>query len=103
MDSGDDLPSHHARSHEDERPRGSAYRQSGSGYGGRGGGYGSSAAAPIDPFFSQPYEPTGSGEAAWELSATKAGGTLAKPAASASLSPNIRSKKKVAALFGGNG
>jgi ATP-dependent RNA helicase RhlE len=103
LDQGDDLPAHHARSHDDERPRSSSYRQSGLGYGGHIGGYGSPAPVPIDPFFSQPYEPAGSGEAAWELSASKSGGSAAKPATSAQLSPNIRSKKKVAALFGGNG
>jgi hypothetical protein len=47
-----------------------------------------------DPFFDRPYEPTGSEAPAWDA---------AKPAAPAPrpLSPNIRSKKKTAALLGG--
>ncbi len=53
-------------------------------------------ASSRDPFFDKPYEPTsGGGEAAWEQ----------KPAApvavsQSTVSPNIKSKKKVAALFG---
>jgi superfamily II DNA/RNA helicase len=48
--------------------------------------------APRDPFFEQPYEPSGDAEPAWDK----------KNAASAprGLSPNIKAKKKVAALFG---
>ncbi|MBX3621284.1 MAG: DEAD/DEAH box helicase [Rhizobacter sp.] len=51
--------------------------------------------APKDPFFDKPYEPSPTAEApAWES---------AKPAPSVGrgLSPNIKPKKKVAALFGG--
>ena len=48
-----------------------------------------------DPFFDKPYEPAGSGTPAWE--ATKA----AAPVAPRAVSPNIRSKKKTAALLGG--
>jgi hypothetical protein len=55
-----------------------------------------SYAAPADPFFDKPYEPSGSGEPAWE----KAKSATAAPAR-AGLSPNIRPKKKVAALLGG--
>jgi superfamily II DNA/RNA helicase len=53
-----------------------------------------------DPFFDRPYEPAGSGAAAWEKSAAEL-----KPAAPArpGLSPNIRPKKKVASLLGGGG
>ena len=48
--------------------------------------------APSDPFFDTPYEPsTGDVEPAWEKRATPAG---------RGLSPNIKPKKKVAALFG---
>ena len=48
--------------------------------------------APSDPFFDRPYEPTAaSAEAAWESKA---------PAAPRGLSPNIKPKKRVAALFG---
>jgi superfamily II DNA/RNA helicase len=52
---------------------------------------------PADPFFDKPYEPAAAGETppAWES---------AKPAAPAprALSPNIRPKRKVGALLGGN-
>ncbi len=53
---------------------------------------------PADPLFDKPYEPSAPGgtPAAWET---------AKPAAAPSpraLSPNIRPKRKVAALLGGN-
>jgi ATP-dependent RNA helicase RhlE len=48
--------------------------------------------APSDPFFDKPYEPSSaSAEPAWESKA---------PAAPRSLSPNIKPKKRVAALFG---
>ncbi len=48
--------------------------------------------APRDPFFDKPYEPSSaSGEAAWESKS---------PVAVRGLSPNIKPKKKVAALFG---
>ncbi|WP_436019220.1 DEAD/DEAH box helicase [Rhizobacter sp. LjRoot28] len=50
-------------------------------------------AAPRDPFFDRPYEPSGSGEASWE--------SKAAPVPSARVSPNIKPKRKVAALFGG--
>jgi ATP-dependent RNA helicase RhlE len=49
--------------------------------------------APRDPFFDQPYEPSGEGGAAWEKSAA--------PAAAKAGLPNIRPKKKVASLLGG--
>jgi superfamily II DNA/RNA helicase len=49
--------------------------------------------ASSDPFFDKPYEPTaGAAEPAWEQRAAPV---------SRSLSPNIKTKKKVAALFGG--
>jgi superfamily II DNA/RNA helicase len=51
------------------------------------------AAAPQDPFFDKPYEPSGEGGAAWEK-------TAATAAPKAGL-PNIRPKKKVASLLGG--
>jgi superfamily II DNA/RNA helicase len=51
------------------------------------------AAAPADPLFDKPYEPTSGADAAWEKGAT------ATPAKS--LAPNIRPKKKVASLLGG--
>jgi superfamily II DNA/RNA helicase len=47
-----------------------------------------------DPFFDKPYEPSATAEPAWENKAPAA------PVASAARSPNIKSKKKVAALFG---
>jgi superfamily II DNA/RNA helicase len=57
-----------------------------------------SSAAPAraaDPFFDRPYEPSGSGAPAWEAA-------RAAPAPSARLpSPNIRGKKRTAALLGG--
>jgi superfamily II DNA/RNA helicase len=59
--------------------------------------------APADPFFDRPYEPSGSGEASWEKTPAASAGTPAPapaPARSA-LSPNLRPKRKVAALLGG--
>jgi ATP-dependent RNA helicase RhlE len=48
---------------------------------------------PADPFFDKPYEPSEQqAEPAWEKRAT--------PATTRGLSPNIKPKKKVAALFG---
>ncbi len=48
--------------------------------------------APSDPFFDKPYEPSSTtAEPAWESKT---------PAAPRSLSPNIKPKKRVAALFG---
>ena len=57
-------------------------------------GPGVSRAAPADPFFDQPYEPSAgaSEEPAWERKAA---------AAPRGFSPNIKPKKRVAALFGG--
>jgi superfamily II DNA/RNA helicase len=53
------------------------------------------AARNTDPFFDKPYEPTGSGAPVWESAKS------AVPAAPRAQSPNIRSKKKTAALLGG--
>jgi len=52
------------------------------------------SSAPADPLFDKPYEPTGSGQATWEKGAAAA-------APRSPLSPNIRPKRKVAALLGG--
>lgn len=52
--------------------------------------------APRDPFFDRPYEASGSGGAAWEK------GAAATPAPAHKLSPNIKPKRKVAALLGGS-
>ncbi len=50
------------------------------------------ASAPRDPFFEQPYEAAATDAApAWEASA--------KPATTSRVSANIKSKRKVAALF----
>jgi ATP-dependent RNA helicase RhlE len=52
--------------------------------------------APRDPFFDKPYEPSATAESpAWESKAA------APSSPSRGLSPNIKPKKKVAALFGG--
>jgi superfamily II DNA/RNA helicase len=54
---------------------------------------------PADPFFDRPYEPSSpAGAAAWDA------GAPAEPAAAtrAAPSPNIKPKKKVAALLGGS-
>ncbi|MEO5732798.1 MAG: DEAD/DEAH box helicase, partial [Rubrivivax sp.] len=51
-----------------------------------------------DPFFDQPYEPDNASTPEWEQKA-KAAAAVA-PAGSRGLSPNIRSKRKVAALLG---
>jgi len=48
---------------------------------------------PADPFFDKPYEPSATTEAAWESKAAAAPST-------SRLSPNIKPKKKIAALFG---
>jgi len=54
------------------------------------------ARASRDPFFDKPYEPSASDEPpAWESAKVSA------PATGRGLSPNIKTKKKVAALFGG--
>ena len=52
-----------------------------------------------DPFFDKPYEATGSGGATWEA-ANKA--ALVPTGAARGLSPNIKPKRKVAALLGGS-
>jgi superfamily II DNA/RNA helicase len=56
----------------------------------------SPSAAAVDPFFEKPYEPAPASEdkPAWEQKA-------AVPAPVRGLSPNIRSKRKVASLLGG--
>jgi superfamily II DNA/RNA helicase len=51
-------------------------------------------APALDPFFERPYEASASSEPAWD---TKAGSTVPAPRG---LSPNIKPKRKVAALFG---
>ena len=56
------------------------------------------AAAPGDPFFDKPYEPTGAGGASWEAGTKPAG---MPNVASRGLSPNIKPKRKVASLLGG--
>ncbi len=50
---------------------------------------------PVDPFFERPYEASATADPSWE--------TAAAPTTTASrgLSPNIKPKRKVAALFGG--
>ena len=58
----------------------------------RSASYAAPRATPQDPFFDQPYEATATAaEPAWERKA---------PATPRGLSPNIKPKKKVAALFG---
>ncbi|WP_280154604.1 DEAD/DEAH box helicase [Piscinibacter sp. XHJ-5] len=49
---------------------------------------------PVDPFFERPYEAAATGEAAWEARAKQ------PEPAPRSFSPNIKPKRKVAALFG---
>ncbi len=65
----------------------------------RGFSYAAAPAAPADPFFDKPYEPSADdGEPpAWE----KREAAAPAVAAPRGLSPNIRSKRKVAALLGG--
>jgi superfamily II DNA/RNA helicase len=48
-----------------------------------------------DPFFDTPYEPSGSGEPSWDSAKNSA------PAVVRQLAPNIRARKKTAALLGG--
>jgi len=58
----------------------------------------SPSAPPSDPFFDKPYEPSArSDPPEWEAAKSAA----PVPAARATLSPNIKPKKKVAALLGG--
>jgi superfamily II DNA/RNA helicase len=47
--------------------------------------------APVDPFFERPYEASATNVAAWEAPA---------PTSAPRVSPNIKAKHKVAALFG---
>jgi superfamily II DNA/RNA helicase len=55
------------------------------------------ATASRDPFFDKPYEPSSSeGQAAWETAAR-----AAAPGPTRGLSPNIRPKRKVPSLLGG--
>jgi superfamily II DNA/RNA helicase len=51
--------------------------------------------ASSDPFFDKPYEPSGTAEATWDAKAP-----AAAPTAVRAFSPNIKPKKKLAALFG---
>ncbi len=51
--------------------------------------------APTDPFFDRPYEATSTQTPAWEAKSV-----VPAPAVSRSLSPNIKPKRQVAALFG---
>ena len=53
--------------------------------------------ASSDPFFDKPYEPSGTGAAAWE----KGAAPTAPAVASSKVSPNIKPKRKVASLLGG--
>ncbi len=68
--------------------------------------YASPPRQPVDPFFDKPYEPSAAGDepAAWERSpkATPSSPTASPTSGSRALSPNIRPKRKVAALLGGN-
>jgi ATP-dependent RNA helicase RhlE len=62
--------------------------------------------ASADPFFDKPYEASSNEPASWEKAPTAAaaeepGEADAAAAASRTVSPNIRSKKKVASLLGG--
>ncbi|MEP6876097.1 MAG: DEAD/DEAH box helicase, partial [Burkholderiales bacterium] len=58
----------------------------------RSSSYAASPRAPSDPFFDKPYEASAAtGEPAWESKA---------PATPRGMSPNIKPKKRVAALFG---
>ncbi len=54
--------------------------------------------AAADPFFDQPYESTATAAAAWETAPKSA---AAATASARALSPNIKPKRKVAALLGG--
>ncbi len=65
------------------RPR-SPYRSAGEG----------ARKAPSDPFFDRPYEPSATAQPAWESA------SVAPAASSRGLSPNIKPKRRVAALFG---
>ena len=66
-----------------DRPR-SPYRSAGEG----------ARKAPYDPFFDRPYEPSATAQPAWESA------SVAPTASSRGLSPNIKPKRRVAALFG---
>jgi superfamily II DNA/RNA helicase len=57
------------------------------------------APAAADPFFDRPYEPTSTDAPTWEKTESTPGAAAAP--AKSTLSPNIRTKKKVASLLGG--
>ncbi len=59
-------------------------------------------AASRDPFFDKPYEPSSAAAAAWEAAPKTAQTSGGAGVGSRALSPNIRPKKKVAALLGGS-
>ncbi len=59
----------------------------------------SRARTPSDPFFDKPYEPSGTGSPGWDAGKPP---VPAAPVRSGGLSPNIRPKKRVASLLGGN-
>jgi ATP-dependent RNA helicase RhlE len=61
----------------------------------RGGERSGQRRPPADPFFDKPYEAAGNEPAAWERAAS------ATPAPARNVSPNIRPKRKVASLLGG--
>jgi ATP-dependent RNA helicase RhlE len=98
-------PPRRPREDEDERPRERLGERVGERPAERSGersdssrfSYAAPARAPSDPFFDKPYEPGLSADAApaWD----KKG--VPQPAAVRGLSPNIRSKRKVAMLLGG--
>jgi ATP-dependent RNA helicase RhlE len=115
IETEDDRPRRpRRRSFDDERDMAAAREEPrGADRGGWRGGF--SAPVPSDPFFDRPYEPTGTGAAVWEKGAkegaAKQGASEGAnegpakegraPAPRQGLSPNIRPKKKVAALLGG--
>jgi len=83
FESREGRPDRGARRGWDDGPSGAESRPSRS--------YAPPKAAPRDPFFDRPYVPSGSGEASWEAKAS---------APAARVSPNIKPKRKIAALFG---
>ncbi|WP_284615578.1 DEAD/DEAH box helicase [Aquabacterium humicola] len=86
-------PPRRAREDEDERPRERSEAP-------QRFSYAAPRTAPSDPFFDKPYEPPTVADdvkPAWEAK------TPAAPAPVRGVSPNIRGKRKVAALLGGGG
>ncbi|HEX6705393.1 MAG TPA: DEAD/DEAH box helicase [Albitalea sp.] len=90
----DDRPRRDFRAERPRRPLDDDERESRPARGRSSGGFGYAPSKPVlDPFFERPYEASANAEPTWETKAP-----VSAPAAR--VSPNIKPKRKVAALFG---